>query len=289
MKLSIIIPVYNAENFLVRAIESVLQQPEVSELILVQDGSTDRSLEISLQQSALDHRIKILHHQEKKNKGVSASRNLGILNASESIIAFLDADDYYLPRRFSATCLCFEEDDTVDGVYEMIGVQSSSGIINYSEIQEVESRDLFENLQPLGFKVWFSIDGLTVKKSIFNKAGFFDETLKTSEDTFQWFKMAAVAKLVPGNIRFPVTIAERGFISLTSDRNLVKKNFELMWFKLFEYCKMGNLKNAWKELVLSSLIFHAEKINRNRINKMKLLLRIIIADPYYRSGFLLVI
>jgi hypothetical protein len=93
--------------------------------------------------------------------------------------------------------------------------------------------------------------------------------------------MAAVAKLVPGNIRCPVTIAERGLISLTSDHKLVKKNFELMWFKLFEYCKKVHLKNAWKELVLSSLFFHAASINRKGISKIYLFLKAIIADPGY--------
>ncbi|MDN3655875.1 glycosyltransferase family A protein [Ferruginibacter paludis] len=281
MKISVIIPVFNAENFLFRAIESVLIQPEVTELILVDDGSTDSSLQICRQQAEVDKRILILQHPGNKNKGVSATRNLGIQKASEPFIAFLDADDYYLPLRFSATSLCFEEDETVDGVYEMIGVHSISGIINYSEIQDVQPGKLFENLQPLGNKLWFSIDGLTVKKTIFNKAGFFDETLKTSEDTLQWFKMAAVAKLVPGNIRFPVTIAERGFISLTSNSKLVEKNFELMWFKLFEYCKMVHLVNSRKDMVLSSLFFHLAQINRNGINKMHLVLRIIIADPGY--------
>ena len=281
MKISVIIPVFNAENFLLRAIESVLVQPEVTELILVDDGSTDSSLQICMHQAEKDKRILILQHSANKNKGVSATRNLGILNARETFIAFLDADDYYLHGRFNTTSHIFDDDETIDGVYEMIGVQSGEKIHNYSVIQKVEPDELFENLQPLGSKVWFSIDGLTVKKTTFIKSGFFDETLKTSEDTFQWFKMAAVSKLLPGNISFPVTIAERGFISLTSDHKLIEKNFDLMLFKLFEYCKIANLKNAWKELVLSSLFLHAAQINRNGINKIHLLLRIIIVNPSY--------
>lgn len=282
MKISVIIPVFNAENFLLRAIESVLIQPEVTELILVDDGSTDSSLQICMQQAEMDKRILILQHSANKNKGVSATRNLGILNATETFIAFLDADDYYLHGRFSATSLIFDADETIDGVYEMIGVQSGEKIQNYSVIQKVEPDELFDNLQPLGNKVWFSIDGLTVKKSIFDKSGLFEPSLTTSEDTFQWFKMAANAKLVAGNILHPVTITDRRKGSLTSDINLVNYQFINMLTKLLAFCKNNDLAFSRKELVLEKLYFYSlikyPEVFSKRFMKYSLLWRIVIAD-----------
>lgn len=94
MKFSIIIPLYNKQNFITRAVNSVLSQSYINfELIIVNDGSTDNSFD--LVSSIIDHRIKIIN---KVNGGVSSARNLGIDNASNEWICFLDADDYWLPN-----------------------------------------------------------------------------------------------------------------------------------------------------------------------------------------------
>ncbi|MCM1506137.1 MAG: glycosyltransferase [Ruminococcus flavefaciens] len=91
-KISIIMPVYNAEKTLKRSVESVLNQTYKNiELILVNDGSTDESGKICLEYQKKDSRIKYLY---QKNSGVSSARNKGIKLASSEFIAFLDADDY---------------------------------------------------------------------------------------------------------------------------------------------------------------------------------------------------
>ena len=92
--ISIIVPVYNAEMYLRETIQSVLNQTYSNfELIAVNDGSTDRSLEI-LQQFT-DQRIKII---DKENTGVSDTRNTAIRAAHGEYVCFIDADDYYSPR-----------------------------------------------------------------------------------------------------------------------------------------------------------------------------------------------
>ena len=89
--ISIIIPVYNAELYLERCIKSVISQTlEQWELILVDDGSTDQSPHICDIYCSMDKRIKVIH---QKNAGVSAARNMGILNANGSYIGFVDSDD----------------------------------------------------------------------------------------------------------------------------------------------------------------------------------------------------
>ena len=94
IKFSIIIPLYNKQNFITRAVNSVLSQSYINfELIIVNDGSTDNSFD--LVSSIIDHRIKIIN---KVNGGVSSARNLGIDNASNEWICFLDADDHWLPN-----------------------------------------------------------------------------------------------------------------------------------------------------------------------------------------------
>lgn len=91
-KISIIVPVYNAENYLRRCIDSILEQTYTNfELLLINDGSTDGSAKILEEVKESDSRIRIVH---KKNEGVSATRNLGLKLATGDYITFIDSDDF---------------------------------------------------------------------------------------------------------------------------------------------------------------------------------------------------
>ena len=90
--ISVIVPVYNAEKYLDRCIQSIINQKyKKLEIILVDDGSKDNSLEISKSYAKKDNRIHVIH---KENAGVSAARNTGIEAANGDYIAFVDSDDY---------------------------------------------------------------------------------------------------------------------------------------------------------------------------------------------------
>ncbi len=91
---SVIIPAYNAEQYIASSIESVLNQTFSDfELIIINDGSTDNTLEVINQFSKTDKRINVI---SQKNQGVSVARNAGINIATSEYIAFLDSDDLYL-------------------------------------------------------------------------------------------------------------------------------------------------------------------------------------------------
>ena len=91
-KISIIVPVYNVEKYIHKCINSILDQSLTEfELILVDDGSPDRSGEICDEYSKKDNRIKVIH---KSNGGVSSARNIGIDKACGEYIGFVDPDDY---------------------------------------------------------------------------------------------------------------------------------------------------------------------------------------------------
>jgi glycosyltransferase involved in cell wall biosynthesis len=93
----------DAERFLAEAIESVRAQTyERWELLLVDDGSRDRSSEIAREYAVRDpQRIRVLEHVGHENLGMSASRNLGIAHARADLVALLDADDVYLPEKLA--------------------------------------------------------------------------------------------------------------------------------------------------------------------------------------------
>ena len=93
-RFSVIIPIYNKEKDVETTIKSVLNQTYIDyEIILVDDGSTDNSLNIV--NAIEDDRIQIF---TKQNEGVSKTRNYGITKAKAEYIAFLDADDYWYPN-----------------------------------------------------------------------------------------------------------------------------------------------------------------------------------------------
>jgi glycosyltransferase involved in cell wall biosynthesis len=98
---SVIIPFLNAETFIREAIESVLAQTYDNwELLLVDDGSTDRSSEIARDYARkFPGKIRYLEHTGHQNRGTSVSRNLGIRHAQGEYIAFLDSDDTYFPHK----------------------------------------------------------------------------------------------------------------------------------------------------------------------------------------------
>ena len=98
---SAIIIFLNGEKFIEEAIESVFAQTYDSwELLLVDDGSTDNSTEIAKQYAQkYPEKVRYLEHEGHQNRGMSATRNLGISNAKGEYIAFLDADDIWLPQK----------------------------------------------------------------------------------------------------------------------------------------------------------------------------------------------
>ncbi len=116
---SVIIIFLNAENFVNDAIESVFAQIyENWELLLVDDGSTDASTEVALRWAKENPgKVRYLEHNGHQNRGMSASRNLGIANARGEYIAFLDADDVWLPHTLEQQVAILESHPEAAMVY----------------------------------------------------------------------------------------------------------------------------------------------------------------------------
>lgn len=128
MKISVIVPVYNAEKYISRCIDSVLKQTYSNwELLLVDDGSKDGSLAILNDYAQKDRRIKVFHQE---NAGAGAARNVGLDNAIGDYIVFIDSDDFVETDYFSLvieknTDVVFldvnrrKEDFSIDGVEKL--------------------------------------------------------------------------------------------------------------------------------------------------------------------------
>ncbi|MBW9106389.1 glycosyltransferase family 2 protein [Paraburkholderia phenoliruptrix] len=104
----IVIPCYNGAATLARALQSCSRQPEAAQIIVVDDASTDASAQLVVHYARLDPRVQLLRMPE--NGGAARARNWGALHASHDLLAFLDADDEYLPGALGAARAFFAHD-----------------------------------------------------------------------------------------------------------------------------------------------------------------------------------
>ena len=219
MKISVITPVYNAEKYVTQAVESALQFDEVFEIILVEDKSPDNALEVCKKLAEKHDRVKLFQHPDKGNHGAGASRNLGLEKASGDFIAFLDADDYYLPNRFAAEKELFQ-DVEVDGVYGAIGVRyySEKAKEQYYPIfgdrlttvyKKHSPKDVFRGqLGMNGSFGLFSIDALTIRKSALDQKLFpmMKTHLRLHQDTEFLLRLSYYLDLYSGILEEAVAI-----------------------------------------------------------------------------------
>ena len=211
MKISVIVPVYNAEKYITQAVESALQFDEVHEIILVEDQSPDNALEVCQQLAEKHGRVKLFQHPDKGNHGAGPTRNLGLEKATGDFIAFLDADDYYLPNRFDAEKELFK-DPKVEGVYGALGVHyySAKAKEQYYPLfkdnlttvyKKHDPKEVFPGqLNMRGSFGLFSIDCLTVRRESMVKKlkPFFKTHLRLHQDTEFLFRLSYYLDLYPG-------------------------------------------------------------------------------------------
>ena len=218
-RVSVITPVYNAERYVEQAVTSAAELPQVDEILLINDFGPDNSWEVCRKLAGKFRQVRLLEHPDKHNHGAAASRNLGIRESRCDFIAFLDADDWYLPDRFVADEQILMSDSSIDGVYNALGnyyeseslrsmwlSQGRPDVMTLSAVVPSEelARVLLHN-HP--FVVGeFSTDTITVRKRFFASCGYFHTSLKLQQDTHLWKRMSVAGRLAAGNITAPVAV-----------------------------------------------------------------------------------
>ncbi|WP_412850302.1 glycosyltransferase family 2 protein [Chryseobacterium sp. PMSZPI] len=256
LDISVIIPVYNAGEFLEKSVLSALPFEEVQEVVLIEDKSTDHSLEICRRLANEHSKVKLFQHPDKENHGAAASRNLGIEKSSGNFITFLDADDYYLPNRFDAEKKIFE-DPKIDGVFGAIGIEyltekgkqefqskftdSALTTVNY----QAEGKEVFRGLlglTPKTFGSFFHLNTLTIRRSAIDKYHLrFNEILRVHQDSDFIIKLAYHCHLKSGII--DQAIAIRGIHDDNRITKIVKyspqynQRQNLFWNSLYEWAQ----------------------------------------------------
>jgi glycosyltransferase involved in cell wall biosynthesis len=271
MKVSVIVPVYNAERYLEQAVRSVLVQPQTVEVLLIDDGSTDASLSICSALASQDRRVRVLRHADGTNQGAAASRNLGIRSATADFIAFLDADDYMLEGRFEPADARFAEDPSIDGVYDAVGtfLEGETAIEWWSRNRGAEMlttitasiapEDLFVDLLTWRHG-WFCTDGIVVRQHLIDRTGLFDTALHLAEDSLMWRKMAIVGRLVGGSLDRPVAMrrVHGNNTIIRAENDDMAQNREMLR-RLLRWCRARGISESYRHAVIATLVNQTQR------------------------------
>ncbi|MBE9030966.1 glycosyltransferase family 2 protein [filamentous cyanobacterium LEGE 11480] len=178
LPVSVVIPAYNAERFIAQTLDSVLAQTFTAfEVIVVNDGSTDETQSIVEHYLLTDDRVRLIN---QSNQGISATRQRGKAAAKGDFIAFLDADDLWLPHNLEVHLRHFAGHPKLGisfGRVEFMHLDGTpTGVLSTSRLQGIEPEHLFyENLLT-------TTSNAIVRREVFDQIGGFDVDLCGTED-----------------------------------------------------------------------------------------------------------
>ena len=189
--ISVIIPAYNAEGFIKRAIESVLQQKfSAFEIVVVDDGSIDSTRSVV---KSIAHPM--INYVAKENGGASSARNVGVKMAKGDWIAFLDSDDTWVNTHLENFVSILKQNQGLYWYGAPIDVYSQVTLKPIKEYKKPKDSYLVNNsyftdyLSALPPYAFFATPTMVIKKEVFENVGFFNENQKIGEDIDLWFRI----------------------------------------------------------------------------------------------------
>lgn len=251
---SVIIPTYNRESYLERAIISVLEQTYTDyELIIIDDGSTDDTVSILNKYDKNIRKYSILH------SGVSAARNFGITKAHGQWIALLDSDDYWLPEKLKKQMAYLGENPELK--VAQVGEKwiRNGKSVNPMKKHQKFSGWIFEKCLPLCI---VSPCAVVIHKSIFDEMGIFDVEMPVCEDYDLWLRVAK---------KYQIGLMEELLIVKTGGHQdqLSKKYWGMDRYRVYSMEKLLNeeLETWQRGLVLKGIINKLEVLNLGRAKR----------------------
>lgn len=256
---SVIVPFLNAERFLEDAIESVRQQtyPEW-ELLLVDDGSDDGSTAIAQRYAGRrPERIRYLEHKGHANRGVCASRNLGIRRTRGNLIALLDADDVWMPEKLSEQVALMQAYPRAAMVFGKArywsadaDAEADTPDLGLRPNTLYEPPELFTRCHPLGSATAPCPSSLVLRRHVVEAIGGFEEGFVDEKQLYE-----DQAFLVKVYLRYPVFVTDHTWIhyrihsescmARVDDERAVRSYF-LRWLE--DYLQRENVDPAvWQE------------------------------------------
>lgn len=235
MLVSVIIPAYNIDQYLAETLDSVLAQTYSHfEVMIVNDGSTDRTLEIAQEYAAKDNRIRII---SQPNQGVSLTRNHGIRETTGELIAFLDGDDRWHPTKLSTHVKHFESFGQ-----KLQSTEASSLGMSFAKVTFITSTGSYTkqysnskltNLKPEDFYIEnlaITPSNVVIRRSVLDRVGHFAPQPIGLEDQELFVRIAWSGTLIEG---LDMTLTEYRIVenSVSADLHRMERNW-----KLFNHC-----------------------------------------------------
>lgn len=296
--ISVVIPAYNYARFLPKAIDSALRQEHpANEILVVDDGSTDNTAEVVARYGPPVRCI----YQE--NAGLPAARNTGIKAARFSHIAFLDADDEWLPgmlRRAMELFAGLPEDFALVACMALF-VDENSASLNTKNLVPGQPREI--SCRDIILATRFSPSAVVAKRAALEACGLFDPALRSSEDRDMWIRLAARYRLLLNGEQLALIRRHSSNMSRHADRmknamcqviakarrdRLVPRNHLLFWSKVFSFTNFqaawmhrdeGRYGRALAEMTLSFVLWpcflHPEQLNEPALFRLRSLLRFV--------------
>lgn len=208
MNFSVVIPLYNKAPHIERALRSVLAQTcQDFEIVVVNDGSTDRSREVV--ESISDSRIRLIN---QPNQGVSAARNRGVEAAHYEFVAFLDADDEWLPAFLSNIQMLINNFPDCGAYATAIQTVRPNGDMYYPDLSKLPPEPWI-GILPNFFELFqgglvFHPSSIVIPKPVFADVGGFPVGVKLSEDVVCFINIA---------IRYPIVFTPKRLVIYHQD------------------------------------------------------------------------
>ncbi|MFQ6083718.1 MAG: glycosyltransferase family 2 protein [Candidatus Aminicenantia bacterium] len=240
-KVSVIIPTYNRAKFLQQAIESVLSQEYSDfELLVIDDGSTDNTEEVV---QSFGARIRYFY---QPHQGVSAVRNLGLSNSEGRFIAFLDSDDLWKKEKLRVQMEFMKNSPQAKVCYtEEIWVRKGVRV-NPKKKHRKYSGWIFDKVVPICL---LSLSSALFRREIFDKIGWFDESLPACEDYDFGLRLAK---------KYPIYLIDQPLIIKRGGHHdqLSKKYWGMDRFRVraLEKLLKDNLPDEWRILIIKEII-----------------------------------
>ena len=186
IRVSVVMAAYNAEDYIEKAILSVLSQTfEGIEVVIVNDGSSDGTLKKIEELCRCDSRVRII---SQKNSGQTTAKNQGIINSLGEFVAFCDADDYYAVDKLEKQLSIFDADASIGVVYSDTQSIDESGVL----LEESGDKSFFEGdvLNDLLFDNFIPFGSAMVRRQCLEEHGAFNEEYRMGIDWDLWLRIS---------------------------------------------------------------------------------------------------
>lgn len=241
---AVIIPVYNGERFIRRALDSVIRQTQPAEqIIVIDDGSTDTTKQTV--QNAYGQRVTLI---SQRNGGLSNARNTGLRVANCEFVAFLDADDWWEPAKLEKQLDSFARDPGAVGNYTGLHlVDESSG-----EETDTPPADLRRS-QLRWCNPGVPPSSMMLRSSLLKEVGTFKEELRACEDWDLWFRISSVGRF--SVCPEPLTDYRVSSGGLSGDADHMFRSFLQILDSLLLDGLTGRERGIWRRRIVSYQAF----------------------------------